>query len=846
VAQDTGASSGSARVDDVLAGLTLDEKAALTSGVDMWHGATVDRVGLPALKVTDGPVGARGARWVGTTSDCGPCGTALGSTWNPDLVREVGQVLGQEATAKRANVLLAPTVNLHRSPLAGRNFECFSEDPFLTARLAVAFVEGVQSTGAGACIKHLVANDSEFERHTISSQVGERVLRELYLVPFEAAVAEADVASVMAAYNRLNGTYCAEHTWLLRDVLKGEWGFAGPVISDWWGAQSPASVEGGLDLEMPGPAVHMGASVAQRVRDGELDESVLDDQVRRLLVLAERTGVWRNEAGAPESSAERPAHREVLRRAATEGIVLLRNDAVDGTPVLPLDVAGLRRLAVIGPNADATALLGGGSAAVNLHREESVLDGLRAACGDAVEIVHERGVDATRSAHPVPPRQLRPARVADGEHGLTLEYFDNRELAASQVLVERAAGTRLIWLDDDAVPADGFSARLSGTFVAGESGLHTFGLVTGGTGRLLLGGEVVLDNTEDRRPGTAFFGLGSEEIRTRVALEAGEECDFLAEFVSFEGFSAGALQVGYLAPLPDDAFDRAVAAAADADAAVVVIGLNADWETEGEDRADMGLPGGQGELARAVIAANPRTVVLVNAGSPVDLSATVDAPALAQIWYLGQETAGAVADVLTGAVDASGRLPTTLGNRPEDWPSFLNYPGEAGEVLYGEELFMGYRGFDARGTEPAFCFGHGLSTTTFDWGEPQLSASTVDVGDLTEDGPTTGRGVDVTLTVTNTGSRAGVEVVQVYVHDVASALRRPPQELKGFAKVHLAPGASEAVTITLPRRAFAAWDPATAAWTVEPGRFEVRVARSSRDVAATLAVEVTAPPQPPG
>jgi beta-glucosidase len=537
--------------------------------------------------------------------------------------------------------------------------------------------------------------------------------------------------------------------------------------------------------------------------------------------------------------------REVLRRAAAEAIVLLRNDAVDGTPVLPLDVAGLRRLAVVGPNADATALLGGGSAAVNLHREESVLDGLRAAVGDTVEIVHERGVDATRSAHPVPARQLRPARATDGEHGLTLEYFDNRELSGAPVLVERAAGTRLIWLDDDAVPAEGFSARLSGTFVAGESGRHTFGLVTGGTGRLLLGGEVVLDNTLDRRPGTAFFGLGSEEIRAQVDLEAGEEREFLAEFVSFEGFSAGALQVGYLPPLPDDAFERAVAAAAAADAAVVVVGLNADWETEGEDRADMGLPGGQGDLARAVIAANPRTVVLVNAGAPVDLSCAVDAPALAQIWYLGQETAGAVADVLTGAADASGRLPTTLGNRPEDWPSFFNYPGENGEVRYGEELFMGYRGFDARGTEPAFCFGHGLSTTTFDWGTPSVSASAVDVADLVEDGPTTGRGVDVTLTVTNTGDRAGADVVQVYVRDAASTLRRPDQELKGFAKVFLDPGASGTVTLTLPRRAFAAWDPVAAAWVVEPGTFEVRVARSSRDVAATLAVEVTGPPAEP-
>jgi beta-glucosidase len=547
--------------------------------------------------------------------------------------------------------------------------------------------------------------------------------------------------------------------------------------------------------------------------------------------------VFRNEDGVPESSAEVPAHRVVLRRAAAEAIVLLRNDHVDGTPVLPIDPASIARLAVIGPNADATALLGGGSAAVGMHREDSVLDGLRAALaegGAGVELVHERGVDATRTAQPIPARQLRPARPQDGDTGLTVEYFDNRELVGEPVLVERNASSRLVWLDDDAVPAGGFSVRVTGTFTAAESGLHTFGLVTGGTGRLLLGGEVVLDNREDRRPGTAFFGLGSEEIRVEVEMAEGEERELVGEFISFDGFAAGALQIGYLAPLPAGALERAVAAAADADVAVLVIGLNSDWETEGEDRPSMTLPGGQAELARAVIAANPRTIVLVNAGAPVDLTGTEDAPSLAQIWYLGQETAGAVADVLLGRVDPSGRLPTTLGRRPEDWPSFFNYPGEDGKVLYGEELFMGYRGFDARGTEPAFCFGHGLSTTTFDWSTASLSTPSVDESELVDDA-----GVEVLLTVTNTGDRAGADVVQVYVTDVASSLRRPPQELKGFAKVHLEPGASTEVAITLPRRAFAAWDPAASDWVVEPGAFEVRVARSSRDVESVLALEVT-------
>ncbi len=845
------------RIDELMAGLTLEEKAALTAGVDMWHGPAVGRVDLPALKVTDGPVGARGSRWVGTRSACAPCGTALGATWNPDVVEEVGRVLGSETRAKRSNVLLAPTVNLHRHPLAGRNFECYSEDPLLSAALAVAFIRGVQSTGVGACIKHFVANDSEHQRHTISSEVGDRVLRELLLVPFEAAV-EAGVVAVMSAYNRLNGTYCAEHSWLLRDVLKDEWGFDGVVMSDWWGTQSELSVDNGQDLEMPGPPKYSGEATATRVRDGALDESVLDDQVRRLLVMAERTGVFSNEATSSslaESNAEDPAHRPVLRRAATEAIVCLRNDPVgtgdDAVPMVPLPLDRIRTLAVIGPNAAGTALLGGGSAAVNLHRTDSVLDGLADAIADRIEsgeieLVHEPGVDASRTARPIPGRLLRPARPEDGPTGVTVEYFPNRELAGDPAFVESHSDTRLLWMDDDAIPSSNWSVRISATLTPAVDGVHTFGLVTGGTGRLLLDGEVVLDNTEDRRPGTAFFGLGSEEIRAEVDLTAGTDHELVGEFRSFRDLAVGGLIIGMVPPVPHDAMDRAVAAAAAADAVVLVLGLDADWETEGEDRGSMDLPGGQHELARRVVEANPATVVLLNAGSPVHLDGTEDAAALLQTWYLGQETAGAVADVLLGQADTTGRLPTTLGRRVEDWPSHLNYPGDSGKVLYGEELFLGHRGFDARDTEPAFPFGHGLSTTTFEWSAPTLDVDQVPVAGLS--GRTAlspdAAGVDVELTVTNTGPRAGADVVQVYVTDPESSLVRAERELRGFAKVHLAPGESKDVRIRLGRRAFAAWDPASGdegGWVVEPGRFLIRVARSSRDVHATLELEVTAP-----
>ncbi len=324
------------RVEALLAAMDLDERASLTAGADMWHGHGIDRLDVTALKVSDGPVGVRGEAWVGTSSAATPCGTALGATWDPELLLEVGRVLGEEARSKSVDIVLAPTVNLHRNALAGRNFECFSEDPHLTAVAAVAIIDGIQSTGVGACVKHLVANDSEFERHTISSEVTERVLRELYLLPFEAAVKDSLVVSVMSAYNRLNGVHCAQDPWLLTEVLRDEWGFDGIVISDWWGTKGDASIDAGLDLEMPGPPVHSGSRAAERVRAGELDEQIVDTAARRVLSTMERLGVLDLTARPPERSDDVAAHREVLNRAARAAIVLLRNDTVDGEAVLPL------------------------------------------------------------------------------------------------------------------------------------------------------------------------------------------------------------------------------------------------------------------------------------------------------------------------------------------------------------------------------------------------------------------------------------------------------------------------------------------------------------------------------
>ena len=802
----------SERVERLLAELTVDEKAAMCAGVDMWRTAAVERLGIPALKMTDGPLGARGERWTGGRAHAFPCGTALGATWDPELVHEVGGRLGVEARRKRAHVLLAPTVNIHRHPLAGRNFECYSEDPFLSARMAVAYITGVQSHGVGCSVKHLVANDSEFERMTISSEVDHRTLREISLVPFEAAVREAGAWSVMSAYNRLHGTYCSEHGWLLDELLKREWGFEGFVVSDWFGTHTtePAA-NAGLDVEMPGPPQRFGPKLAGAVRAGDVDEKVVDDKVRRVLTVLERMGALDEPRSGAEESVDDPRDRDVARRAAAASFVLLTNR--DATlPFVPADV---RTLAVIGPNADVAHVMGGGSARVPPHPVVTPLDGLRARY-PGVEF--ERGCTNHKRIPALDTRYLAGP--------LEISYYAGRERDGVPVLTEDAARAWFAWIGGvgGGVPDD-FSVRVRATLVPPESGGWTLSIVQAGRARLSLDGEVLLDNWDPQGRSDAFFGFGSDELSATVELVAGQSYELEAEAVPTAP-AFGGLGIGCLPPTSDDMLDRAAALAARADAVVCVVGTDDEWESEGHDREAMDLPGAQDDLVRAVIAANPRTVVVVNAASPVAMPWADDAAAVLQCWFPGEEWGNALADVLSGDVSPSGKLPTTIPVRLEDTPAFVNYPGERGQVRYGEGVFVGYRWYDARRIEPRFCFGHGLSYTTFELGDVRWA--------LTEAEPS----VTLVVPVTNTGARRGAEVVQCYVRDVEATVARPPQELKAFAKVDLEPGETREVTLTLDRRSFAFWDVERDDWTVEPGEFELRVGTSSRAIAHRITVTI--------
>jgi beta-glucosidase len=858
------------RVDGLVAQLTLDEKAALTAGADMWGTEGVERLGIPRVLVTDGPNGARGPAIPGAaenTSACVPCGSALGATWSPEVVERVGELLGDEARTKASRVLLAPTVNIHRSPLAGRNFECYSEDPLLSGRIAAAFVRGVQSRGVATTVKHFAGNDAEFERNTINSVIDERTLREITLVPFELAVREGGSLGIMTAYNRLNGPYCAEHEVLLRDILRGEWGFEGFVVTDWFGQGSTAgSARAGLDLEMPGPGRIYGPALADAVRRGAVDEQLVDDAVGRLLGVFARIGAFDDPADAVPQSVDRPEHRALCRIAATESTVLLRNAALDGgAPLLPLDPGALQSLAVIGPNADRAQIMGGGSASLAAHYRITPLDAIRERLGDSVAIHYAQGSDTDRT---VPPLGLDQLTAPDGEPGFGLELHAGTELPAAgldgelpgAVLKRTHRDGRVLFFGDPApgvegLDGDSFSFRASAQFTTGVAGTYRFTLAQLGRARLFVDGELRLDGvTNPPPPGESFFGMGSAEMGIDVEVAAGKPVELVVDWSSEGSAVLRGVQIGCRLVPPADLLERAVAAAGAADAAIVIVGTNDDWESEGQDRESMDLPGDQDELIRQVAATNPRTVVVVNAASPVTMDWADAVPAVLQVWFGGQEMAHAIVDVLTGAAEPAGRLPTTFPVRLEDNPSFGNFPGENGEIRYGEGLLVGYRWYDARRVATRFPFGHGLSYTTFELGPPAVSAEP-------------GGDVRLSVPVTNTGTRRGAEVVQCYVAPPPARLSRPVKELKAFTKVWLDPGETTTVTLVLDReRAFAYWDPgdrtpagaalgpagipalgggpsrwrrpADAGWVVEAGVYELHVGRSSADIAHVVPVTV--------
>ncbi|MYS24122.1 beta-glucosidase [Streptomyces sp. DvalAA-14] len=814
-------------VEGALGALDLAAKTRLLAGQDMWTLPALGAIGLGSLVMSDGPIGVRGRRWTADDPSVAlPSPTALAAAWDPQLARRAGRLLAQEAHGKGVHMLLAPTVNLHRSPLGGRHFEAYSEDPYLTGVIGTAYVLGVQDGGVGVTVKHFVGNDAETERFTVDNRIGEQALRELYLAPFEAIVTGARPWGVMAAYNAVNGVPMTEHDALVNGVLRGEWGFDGVVVSDWLGARSTTgAIRGGLDIAMPGPHTVYGAALAAAVLAGEVPESLVDEAARRVLLLAARAGLL---SGAPAAVAvaDRPPGVDgdaLAREIAVRGCVLLRNERA----VLPLDAQTCAGgIALIGAAARDSRILGGGSAEVFPDHVVSPLDGLRAALPAGTPLSYTLGAD--------PAEELAPAGAGFSLRAVARDE-QGRELGS-----ESLPGGRVQWLGD--LPKGVTYERLHtvesrGTFTPRVSGAHRFG--TRGTGefRLAVAGQVLFDGPQrDEHPDPFEAFMGRPVERGTVELVAGRpvEVSLLSTppkatelLIAAVGFT---LLHGEPERDPEELLAEAVEAARGADTAIVVVATTERVESEGFDRTGLRLPGRQDELVARVAAANPRTVVVVNAGAPVELPWREEVAAILLAWFPGQEAGAALADVLLGAAEPGGRLPTTWPARLADAPVTGVTPVQ-GVLSYDEGLFIGYRAWDRRpGPAPAYCFGHGLGYTRWEY-----ESLTVDTDDVADGTLATAR-----VTLRNTGARPGREVVQLYLAAEragaagaggAAALPadRPVRRLAGFASVAAAPGARAEVLVPIPRRAAETWDAEAAGWRFLPGRYALTAAHSAAE-----------------
>lgn len=793
------------RIETLISQMTLEEKVALLAGKDGGETKPIPRLGIPSLKVIDGPAGVG---W-GHKAICFPCGVALGATWNPAAVEEIGKALGRETRAAGRHVLLAPCVNIQRTPLAGRNFESFSEDPYLAGIMAVAYVRGIQSEGVGTSLKHYACNNQEWERGTINVEVDERALREIYLPHFERVVREADPWTVMAAYNKVRGEHCTANRYLLTDILKTEWKYQGVVVSDWGAVHGTVDCAlAGLDLEMPGPGQFFAQPLIDAVKRGDVPEEVIDDKVRRLLRLLERAGLLdKNAPPSPVGELNAAENRAIARRVASEAPVLLKNKG----HLLPLDATRIKRLAVIGPNADAFRT-GGGSAHVEPATWITPLQGLRQYAGDRFEIVYRQGCAVAPQLNVIPATFLRPAKGASDQNGLYAEYFNNTNLAGSPVLTRIDPEINFAWKNNSPGPnltSDRFSVRWSGTLTPNESGTYQMGMTSDDGFRLYLDGKLLLDRWVDQWEHT---------YTAKVQLVAGRPYSLRVEY--FENGGDATARLGWCR-LDEHEIGEAAAVARSCDAAILFVGLSGQFDTEAFDRADMKLPGYQEELIHAVANANPRTVVVMIAGSPVEMESWINkVPSVLWGWYLGQESGAVLPLLLFGDMAPSGKLPTTFPKRLEDNPSFGHYPGSNGTVRYAEGIYVGYRHYDSRGIEPRFPFGHGLSYTTFSYSNLNVRVT----------GTSHKPQVRLSLQLRNSGNRSGAEVVQVYVRDPQSRLERPAKELKAFKKVFLKANESALVTLDLQADAFSYWDPERHDWVLEPGEFEILVGSSSRDI----------------
>ncbi|KAL8293753.1 hypothetical protein RQP46_000454 [Phenoliferia psychrophenolica] len=818
-------------IEALIGSLTLKDKVKLLAGKDFWHFEDVPSAGIPSVRCSDGPNGVRGQRFfAGTPASCFPCATGIAASFDTALVERVGEALGDECVAKGAHILLGPTANMQRSPLGGRGFESFAEDPVLSGMVSAAYIAGLQSKNVSACMKHFVANDQEFERFSADSVVSQRALREIYLEPFRLAMKHAMPDCIMTSYNKLNGTHASENRDLLEGILRKEWGFSGLTMSDWTGTYSVGgAIRAGLDVEMPGPPTMRGAALLRQVGAGKLSVDDIDERVRCVLKIVNKAIASGIPFDAPESSVDTPALRALLRTAAASAIVLLKNSSSH----LPI-TSSPKTIAVIGSNAKVPVPSGGGSASMKSTYTISPLDGItEAAKAIGAKVEYSAGASAFRYLPLINP-SMKSAKV---------EIFIENPVKGSWYTDVAGVFPKADWEaavdSSDCFMIDGVKwedlgdnprTRFTAIFTPDLSGPYEFGVASIGGSTLFVDGKLVVENVKNFKAGEQYFGMGSEEQRGTADLVAGQEyrvelrqsleltSSKATPFLPCSAFRVGAYpKIG-----AKEARDSAVELAKKSDLAILVVGTNPDWESEGHDRKHIGLPGETDALVAAVLAVNPNTIVVTQSGTPVAMPWIKEASTVVHAFFGGNELGNGLADVLFGHTNPSGKLPLTFPVRLEDNPAFHSFgitTETPGKVVYGEGIYVGYKHYEKMQLAPLFPFGHGLSYTTF-------SLSKLAVSSVSAAGK-----FSVTFSIKNTGKVAGSEVAQVYVGaPVVDRIASPVKELKAFKKVTLAPGAETTVKIELEKEAFSYWDESKSSWVAPSGAYKVLVGTGSDQI----------------
>jgi beta-glucosidase len=795
------------RAEKLLHQMTLEEKVAYVGGDKDFYIRAIPRLGIPELKMSDGPIGLRNDG----PSTAYPAGIALAASWDVDLSRQMGSAMGSDARARGVHFQLGPGVNIYRAPMCGRNFEYFGEDPYLSSRMTVADIEGIQSQGVIATVKHFAGNNQEWDRHHVSSDIDERTLREIYLPAFEYAVKEAHVGSIMDSYNLLNGVHMTQNGRMNTDLVRGDWRFTGIVMSDWDATYDGVqAANNGLDIEMPSGKFMSPATLLAAVQSGAVKESIIDEKVRRILETSIEFGFF-DRPQKTSTPLNDPQSRAVALQAAQEGAVLLKNSGL-----LPLDRSKVKSVAVIGPNAGMAVTGGGGSSQVQPFEAPTPYEAVKALLGPGVNVSYKAGVLLDSEVF----KSTKFITTADGSTpGLVAEFFNNRELSGAPALTRTDKAVFFNWGEGsyaDNAPTDNFSARWTGYFTPTTDGTYAFSISGDDGFRLFVDDKPVIEQWQYQ---------GETLVTKKLPLVAGRHYKIKLEY--FEGTGQASIGFGVTDGVTQE-MAEATQMAKNADAVILCVGFNSKTEGEGADRS-FDLPQDQLALIHSVLAANKHTVVVLNAGGNVDMTPFIDnTPALLHIWYAGQEGATATAQILFGNVNPSGKLPVSFERRWQDNATYNSYydPSGSKHVKYTEGVFLGYRHFDKTGIKPMFPFGFGLSYTTFKYGGLRIVPPSADGT------------VAVTFDVTNTGSRTGSEVVEVYVGEKHPKLPRPVKELKGFSRVELKPGEKRSITVQLDRRAFSYYDVNAKQWTADPGEFSILVGGSSQNIALNGTVKL--------